>query len=329
MQKRTLGRTASKSPPSARLHGPELGLRPPRLTAQAIALIRARGRARRHVVRHRAGLRPFTNEELVGEALEPFRDRGRHRHQVRLRHRPGDGETRRARQPAGAHPAVDRRLAEAPAASRRSICYYQHRVDPERADRGRRRHGEGADRRGQGEALRPLRSRRARRSVARTRCSRSPPCRASTRCGGASRRRTMLPTLEELGIGFVPFSPLGNGFLTGQDRRDDEVRQHATSATRVPRFAPERARPIRRWSICSSAIAAQKGATPAQIALAWLLAQKPWIVPIPGHDEAASPRGEPRRGRRRAHAGRSPRRSSCGVARSPCRAPATRRRRKR
>ena len=94
--------------------------------------------------------------------------------------------------------------------------------------------------------------------------------------------KEVLPTLEELGIGFVPFSPLGKGFLTGEDRRDDDVRQ-----LRLPQHRPALqrrriGRRIRRWSTCFRAIAGRKKATPGQIALAWLLAQKPWIVPIPG-----------------------------------------------
>lgn len=91
----------------------------------------------------------------------------------------------------------------------------------------------------------------------------------------------ILPTCEELGIGFVPYSPLGRGFLTG--KLDDQ----ATFApgdlrSRIPRFSPE-ARRANRWLVdLLERMARDKGATPAQIALAWLLAQKPWIVPIPG-----------------------------------------------
>ena len=79
----------------------------------------------------------------------------------------------------------------------------------------------------------------------------------------------------------MPFSPLGKGFLTG---KIDETTTFDSTDFRntVPRFSPEAARRTRRWSTCCGAIAARKGATPAQIALAWLLAQKPWIVPIPG-----------------------------------------------
>ena len=92
----------------------------------------------------------------------------------------------------------------------------------------------------------------------------------------------ILPTLEELGIGFVPFSPLGKGFLTGTIDESTTLRRAATSATPSRASTSERARRTRRSSSCSDAIAERKGATPAQIALAWLLAQKPWIVPIPG-----------------------------------------------
>ena len=87
---------------------------------------------------------------------------------------------------------------------------------------------------------------------------------------------------EELGIGFVPFSPLGQGLPDRQDRRDHRASTEATSATSCRASRRRRARPTRRWSTCSERSRARKGATPAQIALAWLLAQKPWIVPIPG-----------------------------------------------
>jgi aryl-alcohol dehydrogenase-like predicted oxidoreductase len=91
----------------------------------------------------------------------------------------------------------------------------------------------------------------------------------------------VLPTCEELGIGFVPFSPLGRGFLTG---KIDENTSFTKDDFRniVPRFSPE-ARKANQWLVeLLESIAAAKQATPAQIALAWLLAQKPWIVPIPG-----------------------------------------------
>ncbi|HEY9527169.1 MAG TPA: aldo/keto reductase, partial [Anaerolineales bacterium] len=91
----------------------------------------------------------------------------------------------------------------------------------------------------------------------------------------------VLPTLEELGIGFVPFSPLGRGFLTG---KMDEKTTFESSDFRnaLPRFTPEARKANQVLVDLLGEIAKQKNATPAQIALAWLLAQKPWIVPIPG-----------------------------------------------
>jgi aryl-alcohol dehydrogenase-like predicted oxidoreductase len=90
-----------------------------------------------------------------------------------------------------------------------------------------------------------------------------------------------MPTLEELGIGFVPFSPLGKGYLTG---KIDENTSFDTSDFRsiVPRFSPEARKANQAFVALLATIAKSKNATPAQVALAWLLAQKPWIVPIPG-----------------------------------------------
>ena len=92
----------------------------------------------------------------------------------------------------------------------------------------------------------------------------------------------ILPTLEELGIGFVPFSPLGKGFLTGAIDAEHDVRPATISATPFRASRRKPARRTRPWSIAIGEIAADKKVTPAQVALAWLLAQKPWIVPIPG-----------------------------------------------
>lgn len=91
----------------------------------------------------------------------------------------------------------------------------------------------------------------------------------------------VLPTLEELGIGFVPFSPLGAGFLTG--KMDENTRFDSSDfRSRVPRLAPEALKANLALVDLLREVGQRKGATPAQIALAWLLAQKPWIVPIPG-----------------------------------------------
>jgi aryl-alcohol dehydrogenase-like predicted oxidoreductase len=92
---------------------------------------------------------------------------------------------------------------------------------------------------------------------------------------------TVLPVLEELGIGFVPFSPLGKGFLTGKIGPDTKFGGTDFRST-VPRFSPENVRANQALVEVLNDFAEQKRATPAQIALAWLLAQRPWIVPIPG-----------------------------------------------
>ena len=91
----------------------------------------------------------------------------------------------------------------------------------------------------------------------------------------------MLPTLEELGIGFVPFSPLGAGFLTG--KMDENTRFDSSDfRSQVPRFSPEALKANVALVALVREVADSKGVTPAQIALAWLLAKAPWIVPIPG-----------------------------------------------
>ena len=161
---------------------------------------------------------------------------GRHRDEVRCRHRARQ-DAARLEQPARARQGSRRRVAEA-ASSRcdRSVLSAPRRS--ERADRGRRRRRQGADPAGQGQALRLVGSRcrddspRARRSAA------WPPCRASTRCGIRALEREVLPTLEELGIGLVPFGPLGKGYLTGTI---DEHTPFAAGDFRnmMPRFAPE------------------------------------------------------------------------------------------
>jgi aryl-alcohol dehydrogenase-like predicted oxidoreductase len=91
----------------------------------------------------------------------------------------------------------------------------------------------------------------------------------------------VIPTLEELGIGFVPFSPLGKGFLTGKIGEDTKF-DKSDFRNSVPRFTPENRKANQAVVDLIGKFAQQKKATPAQIALAWLLAQKPWIVPIPG-----------------------------------------------
>ena len=95
-----------------------------------------------------------------------------------------------------------------------------------------------------------------------------------------------MPTLEELGIGFVPFSPLGKGFLTGKIDADTKF-DSTDFRNSVPRFSPENRKANQALVDLVTSFAEQKKATPAQIALAWLLAKKPWIVPIPGTTKLA------------------------------------------
>ena len=108
----------------------------------------------------------------------------------------------------------------------------------------------------------------------------------------------MLPTLEELGIGFVPFSPLGKGFLTGKIDEKTTFDSQRFPQRRASLHAGEPEGESRPSSTWLKTFAERKNATPAQIALAWLLAQKPWIVPIPGTTKLRSARGEPRCGGR-------------------------------
>jgi aryl-alcohol dehydrogenase-like predicted oxidoreductase len=93
--------------------------------------------------------------------------------------------------------------------------------------------------------------------------------------------KEIIPTLEELGIGFVPFSPLGKGFLTGAMNAETKLGGNDFRSS-LPRFAPEAMKANQAFVDLLASMAAKKNATTAQIALAWLLAQKPWIVPIPG-----------------------------------------------
>ena len=160
--------------------------------------------------------------------------------------------------------------------------FYQHRVDPERADRRRGRHGEGADRSRARSSTSACPKRACRRSAARTRCSRSTALQSEYSLWWREPEKEVLPTLRGARHRLRAVQPARQGLPHRRDRREHDVRQHATSATSSRASRRRRARRIRRWSICSAQIATRKKATPAQIALAWLLAQKPWIVPIPG-----------------------------------------------
>jgi len=219
---------------------------------------------------------PFTNEELVGEALAPFRD------QVVIATKFGfvDGQ---AATGVDSRPAHIREVAEASLRRLRTDhidIFYQHRVDPEvpmedvagavkdLITAGKVRHF------GLSEAsVASIRRAHAVQPVA--------VLQSEYSLWWREPEREVLPTCEELGIGFVPFSPLGRGFLTGKIDADTSFAK-GDFRNGLPRFSPEARKANQGLVDLLARIAAGKGATPAQIALAWLLAQEPWIVPIPG-----------------------------------------------
>jgi len=223
---------------------------------------------------------PFANEELVGEALEPIRE------QVVIATKFGfdiDPETGKRGPGTNSRPGHVKAAAEACLKRLRTDridLFYQHRVDPnvpieevagavkELIAEGKVRHF-GLSEAGVG----TIRKAHAVQAVTALQSEYSLFWRGP--------EEDVLPVLEELGIGFVPFSPLGAGFLTGQI---DENTKFDTSDFRnhVPRFSPEARKANMVLVHAVQAAAQRKGATPAQIALAWLLARKPWIVPIPG-----------------------------------------------
>ena len=223
---------------------------------------------------------PFTNEALVGEALAPFRE------QVVIATKFGfklktDGEPGWVG--LDSRPEHIKQVAEA-SLKRLKVesidLFYQHRVDPdvpiedvagavkELIQEGKVKHfglsEAGAQTIRRAHAVQPVTAVQSEYSL----WTRRPEAEA-------------LPTLEELGIGFVPFSPLGKGFLTG---KIDENTAFDSSDFRniLPRFTPEARKANQALVDLLGKTAERKRATPAQIALAWLLAQKPWIVPIPG-----------------------------------------------
>jgi aryl-alcohol dehydrogenase-like predicted oxidoreductase len=219
---------------------------------------------------------PFTNEELVGEALAPIRD------QVIIATKFGfkDGLVSAGMD---SRPVRIREVADASLKRLRTDridLFYQHRVDPqvpmeEVAGAVKDLIREGKVKRfGLSEAgVQSIRRAHAVQSVTALQSEYS--------LWWRNPEKELLPTCEELGIGFVAFSPLGKGFLTG---KIDEQTTFAKDDFRniVPRFSPEARKANLGLVALLASIAEAKRATPAQIALAWLLAQKPWIVPIPG-----------------------------------------------
>lgn len=219
---------------------------------------------------------PFLNEELVGEAVEPFRDK------VVIATKFGFKEGKPA-QGLDSRPERIREVTEAALGRLKTDVIdllYQHRVDPnvpieDVAGTVKELIAEGKVRYfGMSEAgPQSIRRAHAVQPVAALQSEYSLWWREP--------ETEILPTLEELGVGFVPFSPLGKGFLTGAIN-DTTTFDSTDFRSVVPRFSEENRKANQNLVDVLSAIAAHKGVTNAQIALAWLLAQKPWIVPIPG-----------------------------------------------
>ncbi|HEV2615871.1 MAG TPA: aldo/keto reductase [Candidatus Acidoferrales bacterium] len=222
---------------------------------------------------------PFKNEELVGEALAPFRD-----HVVIATKFGFKFDPNTSRQNGlDSRPAHIKEVAEASLKRLKTDVidlFYQHRVDPEvpiedvaGAVKDLIREGK-VKHFGLSEAgVKTIRRAHAVQPVTALQNEYSLWWREP--------ESEVLPTLEELGIGFVPFSPLGRGFLTGKINEDTKF-DEKDFRNIVPRFTPENRKANQALVDLLAGFAQKKKATPAQIALAWLLAQKPWIVPIPG-----------------------------------------------
>jgi aryl-alcohol dehydrogenase-like predicted oxidoreductase len=220
---------------------------------------------------------PFANEELVGEGLAPFRN------QVAIATKFGFTFEPDGQRGLDSRPAHIKEVADASLKRLRVDAidlFYQHRVDPkvpiedvagavkELIEEGKVRHF------GLSEAgVQTIRRAHAVQPVAALQSEYSLWYRAH--------EAEVLPAVEELGIGFVPFAPLGRGFLTGAVDANTTF-DSSDLRNSIPRFAPEARKANQAIVDVVRTIAKRKNATPAQIALAWLLARKPWIVPIPG-----------------------------------------------
>jgi aryl-alcohol dehydrogenase-like predicted oxidoreductase len=220
---------------------------------------------------------PYTNEDLVGEALEPVRE------QVAIATKFGFNIEHGKMAGLNSGPAHIRAVADASLKRLRTDridLFYQHRVDP--AVPIEDVAGAVKDLIAQGKVRHFGLSEAAAATIRRAHMVQPVAALQSEySLWWREPEREVLPTLEELGIGFVPFSPLGKGFLTGTI--DDKTTFEPSDFRNVvPRFTEENRKANLAFVEWLKSFAAQKGATPAQLALAWLLAQKPWIVPIPG-----------------------------------------------
>jgi aryl-alcohol dehydrogenase-like predicted oxidoreductase len=277
MEKRTLGKSGLEvSAIGLGCMGLSFGLGPATEKSEGIKLLRAAYESGITFFDTAEVYGPFTNEELLGEALAPMRDH------VVIATKFGfkDGN---ARAGVDSRPERIREVADASLKrlnTDRIDLFYQHRVDPSvpmedvagtvkaLIEAGKVKHfglsEAGAQSIRRAHAVQPVTALQSEYSL----WWREP-------------EKEILPLMEELGIGFVPFSPLGKGFLTGAINASTEFDKNDFRNI-VPRFSPEARKANQALIDRLSEIAAGKQATPAQIALAWLLAQKPWIVPIPG-----------------------------------------------
>ena len=278
MQKRTLGKSGLEvSPLGFGCMGITQSYGRPSTREDGIAIIRAAVAAGVTFFDTAEGYGPYTNEDLVGEALEPVRDRVviATKFGLNIEHGRVTGLNSR---PAQIHAVADASLKRL--RTDRIDLFYQHRVDPDvpiedvggavrdLIAEGKVRHfglsEAGAETIRRAHAVQPVAALQSEYSL----WWREP-------------EREVLPTLAELGVGFVPFSPLGRGFLTGTIDEKTTFEPNDFRNT-VPRFAEDNRKANLVFIEWLKVFAARKRATPAQLALSWLLAQHPWIVPIPG-----------------------------------------------
>jgi aryl-alcohol dehydrogenase-like predicted oxidoreductase len=280
MQKRKLGKSNLEvSAIGLGCMGMSFGLGPPADKQEMISLIRSAFERGVTFFDTAEVYGPFTNEELVGEALSPFRDQVVIATKFGFKLDPNTGKQ------AGldSRPEHIKEVAEASLKRLKTDfidLFYQHRVDPDvpiedtagavkdLVQQGKVKHF------GLSEAgVKTIRRAHAVQPVAALQSEYSLWWREP--------EAEVMPTLEELGIGFVPFSPLGKGFLTGKISEDTKF-DKSDFRNIVPRFTAENRKANQAVVDLLGKFAQERKATPAQIALAWLLAQKPWIVPIPG-----------------------------------------------
>ncbi len=281
MQKRKLGKSNLEvSALGLGCMGMSFSYGPPKDKQEMIALIRAAVERGITFFDTAEVYGPYTNEELVGEALAPFRG------QVVIATKFGwkiDPKAERGLAGLDSRPEHIKQVAEGSLKRLRVDVidlYYQHRVDPEVPIEDVA--GAVKDLIRQGKVKHFGLSEAAAKTIRRAHAVQPVTAVQSEYSLWWKRpEEEVLPTCEELGIGFVPYSPLGKGFLTGKINENTAF-DSSDFRSILPRFAPEALKANQALVDLLGKIAARKEATPAQVALAWLLAQKPWIVPIPG-----------------------------------------------